>query len=131
MTHYIVVADEAALRAMKEIVAEISLDAEVQFVEADGKNFAYSLGRTIVMEENSPTVVVIDAGTENREIIRNIEISFDDLVTSLPGEAPLTLILAVPSLHVARNDDEFRDRILDFIESNQNTFRSQFDLGPR
>ncbi|RVK29506.1 hypothetical protein CN163_28585 [Sinorhizobium meliloti] len=131
MTHYIVVADETDLRAMSGIVAALAPDADVEIVEADGKNFAYSLGRTIVVEENSPTVVVIDAGTENREIIRDIEINFDDLVTSLPGDAPLTLILAVPNLEIARDDEEFKEKLLAFIESNENTFRSRFDLGPR
>ncbi|RVK31036.1 hypothetical protein [Sinorhizobium meliloti] len=131
MTHYIVVADETDLRTMRDIVAALSPEADVEIVEADGKNFAYSLGRTIVVEENSPTVVVIDAGTENREIIRDIEINFDDLVTSLPGDAPLTLILAVPNLEIARDNEEFKERLLDFIESNENTFRSRFDLGPR
>lgn len=131
MTHYIVVAEEADLHIMQDLVDDLSPDADVEIVDADGKNFAYSLGRTIVMEEGRPTVVIVDAGTENPELIRNMEINFDDLVTSLPGDAPLTLILAAPDLGIAKDKKEFREKLLEFIESNENTLRNRFDLGPR
>lgn len=131
MTHYIVVSEKADLLPMREIVKEISPEADVEIVEADGKNFTYSLGRTIVVEEGRPTAVVIDAGTENPEIIRSIEINFDDLVTSLPGNAPLTLILAIPNLQTAKESAEWREKLRDFIASNEITFRSRFDLSPR
>ncbi|TAZ94594.1 hypothetical protein ELH67_08535 [Rhizobium ruizarguesonis] len=131
MTHYIVVAEEPDLLAMQDIIADLLPGADVEIVEAEGKNFAYSLGRTIVMQEVSPTAVVLDAGTRNPEIIRDIEINFDDLVTSLPGDAPLTLILAVPTLEIAKDDGEFRQKLAEFLESNQNTLRRHFDLSPR
>lgn len=131
MSYCIVTATEADAQIIDEIIESFDLHDEVEVVEAGGRNFTYSLGRSIVMTEGVPVAVVIDAGTEDEEIMRNTEVSFYDLVTALPGNPPLTLILASPNLTKAQGRSDFIEKLRMFVNSSEETFDRDFSLAPR
>lgn len=132
MTHFIVVANVDHMNIIENLISQFShSSSDVEVLEAGGKNYAYSLARSLVVEEGSPVAVVLDANTEGAEHVRDQEINFDDLVTSLPGNAPLELILAVPNLHVSIHKKEWRQKLADFLNSDELNFKRGFSFRPR
>lgn len=118
MTHFIVTEGQSDKLLLTKLLQVLGRDEDVEIVVANGKKDVPSFARSLGLFENAPVLAVIDADTTDPTLIREQELNFNDLVTSVALTAPLELALAIPTLQEAINTNEFRKQLESFLKMN-------------
>lgn len=114
MTHYIVVEGPRDDELLRSIIPDDLLE-DVRIVVAGGKNSALPLANSIAVAKQAAVALVVDADTENEDRLREEELDFQDFVSELPVDKPPVLFLGVPNLETSVHDQEWVDRLNDFL----------------
>ncbi|WP_312412384.1 hypothetical protein [Shinella sp.] len=130
MTHYIVVEGESDAELIRSILPQDMEIDEVVIVPSGRRNSAIPLAKSISLAKRAPVALILEAGTENEEMIRNQELGFEDFVAMLPVSLPPVLILAVPTIQRAIMDPEWEDRLFEFLANDGSRPRPGFAYRP-
>lgn len=126
MKRYIVVEGETDKRAIIETLS-LDMDSDITVVVAGGRGAAKTLGNSIAVAKQAPVAIVIDADTTSEEIMRDEELSFQDLVSMLPVSTPPVLFLVKPNLETAiLEGDETLDKLAKFVDEDDYALNNPF-----
>jgi hypothetical protein len=95
---YIVVEGPTDAAILRKILPPESLQ-QVKFIDGEGKYSAVSMARKLLMTEQIPTVLVIDADTDQKSMIHEQQ-DLDYLLRQTAGGTPFLILMAVPAIEV-------------------------------
>lgn len=93
---YIVVEGPTDAAILRKILPPESLQ-QVKFINGEGKYSAVSMARKLLMTEQVPTVLVIDADTDQKSMIHEQQ-DLDYLLRQATGGTPFLILMAVPAI---------------------------------
>ncbi|HEY9828702.1 MAG TPA: hypothetical protein V6D19_25050 [Stenomitos sp.] len=93
---YIVVEEPTNATIFRKILPP-ELLPQVKFIDGEGKYSTVSMARKLLMTEQVPTVLVIDANTDQQSMIHEQQ-DLDYLLRQAAGKTPFLILMAVPTL---------------------------------
>ncbi|WFU49137.1 hypothetical protein [Sinorhizobium terangae] len=129
MIHYIVVEGESDAKHIRAIVPDDLVD-KVVIVPAGKRNSAIPLAKSIALAKQAPVALIMDAGTEDDDLVRDQELGFEDFVAMLPISSPLRLFLGVPTIVASLDDVDWESEIVAFLRDDGTAPRPTFAYRP-
>lgn len=97
MIAYIIVEGSFDAQLLTRLLPKNLLD-EVAIVSAGGLSAVKSLARSLLVRRQVPIAIVVDAGSTTLELIQERRQSIEEIVTSIAGNVPVKVIVAVPEI---------------------------------